>query len=284
MSSIRDEQEQGGVVLRSREESLQYGGELFSVASQFLRRVPPLKPTGQRPSGVSTLAGLRATATLLTSLPRLHVWVSDSPAGQRLRRHFTHRIWGIPHTRLAQGVLVLPEEKGRYLRGRSRQAVRTNIRKAREAGIVCRSLSDIGDRRATSVSLRPGASESTDERYALPGDQWHAAFAPGGAPLAIAQMTVDRECALLQTLFSSDHASRYLLHTELVETLVRAQVRYLAVHTQIAPLLEPGLQYWQRLLGYQVAHLSISRAPLPSEHPKLALDVQTGDAMAALLR
>lgn len=50
----------------------------------------------------------------------------------------------------------------------------------------------------------------------------------------------------------------------------------------MAPLLEPRLQYWQRLLGYQVANLSLSRTPLPVEAPELAADVDADGVLSAL--
>jgi hypothetical protein len=227
---------------------------------------------------------MRATALLLASLPKLRVSLTDSPAGERLRGHFSHRIWGIPHTRVAQGVLVLPEEEGRYVRGRSRRAVRTGINKARAAGITCRPLDGVEERRAAAQCLRPSMSEWGDDPFSLPGDAWRAAFAPSGESVAIAQMTVDREWALLQMFVSTDRASRYLLHTDLVETLVGAKVRHLAVSTTMAPLLEPTLQYWQGLLGYQITNLSLSRTALPAQERELAADVDADRLTLALER
>jgi hypothetical protein len=246
-------------------DSFQYGGGDFATASLFLRRVVPGAAVHGRSMPASLLPGLTATAILLMTLPRLSVSLTDSPPGERLRRHFGHRIWGIRHSRLAQGVLTLPQEQGAYLRGRSRQAVRTSVRKALAAGVVCRPLDSIEERRAVAGHVVPGMTEWSDELFMLPGDQWRAAFAPDGVPVAIAQVTVDREWALLKGLVSSDHASRYLLHTDLVNALVEAKARYLVVDGPMAPLLAPALQYWQRLLGYRVAGLSVCRKPLPAQ-------------------
>jgi hypothetical protein len=265
-----------------RLDSRQYGGETFCTASLFLRRVVPGGDASAGPVRMPLLAGIGATALLLASLPKLRVSLTDSPAGARLRDHFRHRIWGIQHSRLAQGVMVLPEQEGRYLRGRSRQAVRTNMHKAQAAGIECRPLNDVEERRTAAQCLRPGMSEWGDDLFSLPGDAWRAAFAPSGEPVAFSQMTVDREWTLLQTFVSTDRASRYLLHTDLVETLVRARARYVAVNAPMAPLLEPRLQYWQRLLGYQVANLSLSRTPLPVEALELAADVDPDGVLSAL--
>jgi hypothetical protein len=113
--------------------------------------------------------------------------------------------------------------------------------------------------------VMPGMAEWGDDLFVLPGDMWRAAFAPDGVPVAVAHVTVDREWALLKGLVSSDHGGRYLLHTDLVNALVGANVRCLVVDGPMAPLLAPALQYWQRLLGYRVASLSVRRKPLPAE-------------------
>jgi hypothetical protein len=96
-------------------------------------------------------------------------------------------------------------------------------------------------------------------------------------------VTVDREWSLLKGLVSTDHAGRYLLHTDLVNALAGAKVRYLVVDGPMAPLLAPELQYWQRLLGYRVASLSVRRKPLPAQTclpgvgtPRPALDGYAG--------
>jgi hypothetical protein len=225
----------------------------------------PIEVSGVRSAEGSLLNGTMATILLLSHLPSLRVTLSDSPAGRRIRAHMSHRIWGVPHTRLAQGVLAVPNEEGRYLRGRHRQAVRTNIRKARAAGIVCRPLADVSERRGVVEQLQSRVAYMlgwTECLFSQPGDVWWAAFDATGRPVALTQMTIDREWALLQASGSINRASRYLLHTELVEMLARAGVRYLAVNGPTTPMLDPRLQYWQHLVGYQIANLSLCRSPL----------------------
>jgi hypothetical protein len=254
-------------LIRSRPNSLQYGGTVFDVASSFLRRVVPGVPADDR-DGRRLLSpvGLGATALLLARLPTLTVGLSDAPAGVRLREHFDDRTWGVLHSRIAQGVLVLPRERGRYLRGRSRQALRTNIHRAREAGITCRRLERVSQRRAATLQLRERLGgdrvDWPDELFSLPGDAWWAADDPRGRSVALAQVTVDQEWALLRSFVSTHRPSRYLLHAEIVDSLIASGVRYLAVSASMAPLLEPSLQYWQRLLGFRVVNLSLCSKPL----------------------
>jgi hypothetical protein len=259
--------------------SLQHGGDVFLAASSFLRRVVPGVATEEQQLDAAPLiAGSRATVLLLRGLPRVPVELTDSLAGLRLRKHFDDRTWGIRHSRIAQGILSLPDEPGQYPRGRSRQALRTNIRRARAAGITCRQLHHLDERRGAALQLRariPGMWQWSNEMFSLPEDIWWAGETSRGQTVAFAQVTVDREWALLRSLASSDRPSRYLLHAVLVDVLVASGVRYLAVDGPMAPMLEPSLQYWQRLLGFDVVHLSVSRQPLvqrassPAVVPKL---------------
>ncbi len=71
--------------------------------------------------------------------------------------------------------------------------------------------------------------------------------------------TVDREWAMLRLLVAKRSEARYALHTELVRYLCSQGVRYLFAREVSALLLPPGLQYFQQLLGYQVAHLRVLR-------------------------
>ena len=282
-------------LLNSSPDSLQYGGDVFRTASSFLSRaVPGPAEAGPPPESVHPVTGLTATLLLLWRLPRVSVSLSDSPAGRRLRRHFDHRMWGVRHSRIAQGVQVLPRQQARYLRGRSRQALRTNIRRARAEGITCRSLEQLGERRTAALHLRrrmPEVCEWSDDLFRMPGDVWWAACDRRGRTVALAHVTVDRECALLQSFVSSHRASRYMLHAALVDMLVARDVRYLVVSGPMAPLLDPSLQYWQRLLGFDVAHVVVKRvrvAPSASAIRASADPVsavtQAGGATGALAR
>ena len=71
------------------------------------------------------------------------VFLSGSLAGEALRAYFNQRSLGVfPQHRLCRGVLLLPRDHSAYLRGRRRQALRTNLRRAAAAGIVCEEVSD----------------------------------------------------------------------------------------------------------------------------------------------
>ena len=80
---------------------------------------------------------------VLLSTRSEYVVVSGSAAGQCLMEYFTRRSVGlVPQNRFCRGVLLLPCDHREYVRGRSRQALRTNVRRAVTAGIVCEVVSD----------------------------------------------------------------------------------------------------------------------------------------------
>lgn len=77
-----------------------------------------------------------------------------------------------------------------------------------------------------------------------------------------AWVTIDDDCALLHGMVCSEPYVRWLLHTEIVKRLCAHSCRMLLTNSHDAPLLSPGQQYFQRLLGYSVARLrpTIARA------------------------
>jgi hypothetical protein len=172
-----------------------------------------------------------------------------------IAQHFSIREEGRPRYRMAQGVLALPAEFADYLRGRSRQAERTNIGHARRAGQIAVSMAVDG--------WAPGLDDS--RRSAItpgPVERWMVLDADGRI-VADSIVSVDREVALLHGLVSSVENARWLLHTALVERLCGACL-VLITNGDDAYRLPPGNQHFQRLLGYRISRLRVSRAPAGS--------------------
>jgi hypothetical protein len=98
-----------------------------------------------------------------------------------------------------------------YLRGRHRQAVRTNVGHARRAGLRAEVefaldwVPSVGDSRVPYIA--PG-----------PVERWNLVTAEG-TMVAQAILSVDDEVALLQGLMSLVPHGRWLLHTAMVERL-----------------------------------------------------------------
>jgi hypothetical protein len=188
----------------------------------------------------------------LYALPGMDVRLSEDPTGLAIAEHLSLTRWGVPRFHLAQGVLQLPPDFASYLRGRRRQALRTNIRRARELGIDCRS------------QTIPGWTRPDDKQLinAAPVERWWATRSDGRI-VGEAWLTVDHECALLHSMTSSEPYVRWMLHSAIVERLYDSHRLLLLTNSYDAPLMAPGQQYFQRLLGYSVARV---RRPEPSPH------------------
>jgi hypothetical protein len=205
----------------------------------------------RRPTVRGLLRALRQAPVLvrfLWGLPQTNVHLSDGPAGLAIAEHLSLKRWGIPRFRLAQGVLYLPSDFATYLRGRRRQAVRTNVRRARDHGIESHS-------RTLPDWTRPGEKLL----HVAPVEHWWAT-GRDGSTLGEAWVTVDEECALLHSMTCSERYTRWLLHTAIVERLCAARCRLLLTNSFDVPLMAPGQQYFQRLLGYSVARVRLHTA------------------------
>jgi hypothetical protein len=195
---------------------------------------------------VRLLAQLPVLLSYLHQLPRARIRLSDRPTGRMLGEHLALRRLGVPRFRLAQGVLFLPSDFSTYLRGRKRQAVRTNIRHASEAGVRC-------ERALIPHWMPPWADRKLTEP--APTEYWRALDRDGNL-VGEAWLTVDIECALLHALGASEWSARWLLHTAIVERLCESSsCRLLVSNSYDAPLMSRGQQYFQHLLGYSVARL-----------------------------
>jgi hypothetical protein len=152
-------------------------------------------------------------------------------------------------------VLALPADFATYMRGRHRQAVRTNIGHARRAEFS-----------VASSAIDNWAPGTDDSRFAAitpgPVERWMV-LSPDGTFAADSILTVDPDVALLQGLVSFTSHARWLLHTAIVERLC-GDARFLVTNSDAAYRLAPGTQHFQRLLGYEVSRLRIVRLPASS--------------------
>ncbi|MBS1883560.1 MAG: hypothetical protein JSS97_11465 [Actinobacteria bacterium] len=169
-----------------------------------------------------------------------------------IAQHLAIRDEGRFRYRTAQGVLALPTDFADYIRGRHRQALRTNVGHARRAGLT-----------VVSVAIDDWAPGLDDSRRAAitpgPVERWMA-FNPDGSCAADSILSVDGEVALLHGLVSfADHA-RWLVHAAIVERLC-GDCGVLLTNSDDAYRLAPGAQHFQRLLGYQISHLRVSTFP-----------------------
>ena len=160
------------------------------------------------------------------------VALSTSVTGRVLTEYFDERALGVfPRNRLCRGVLVLPDHHSDYLRGRRRQALRTNLRRAELAGIWCEPITDPHQAfdeitqivRERQVPLTPA------ELPVLAS--WHAVLArpemtllvardQDGHPLALTGAVIDDVVCVVRLAVASSHDARWALHDHLVRILI----------------------------------------------------------------
>lgn len=197
-------------------------------------------------------------------LPWARLVLDDSIAAVRFDLRLFETGGRLTWVRLAQSVLDVADEE-RHLRGRSRQALRTNVRRARAAGLVCGEA--IGsaelDELDRAVQSRWASQPEPHGPYAplfgRPGQLTVAVRDPGGAPLAVAAATIVGDWAHLDLFvkLADPGEARFLLHVFLLERLRERRVRRLVT----TPLLRlsPGLRYLHGLLGYAPTNLVVRR-------------------------
>ena len=191
--------------------------------------------------------------------------------GQALSSWFGKRCLGIfPQNRLCRGVLLLPERHSDYLRGHHRQALRTNLRRAEAAGIRCETITD--PRRAVDeiaeivkhrrIGLTPAELHvlaSWRTMLVRPEMTLVIARDRSGCPLAITAAVIDDAVCLMLVAVASSHDGRWALHDYLVRALIARGVRYLLAEGG-GPFgalgFDANVQQYQRLLGYEVRHLT----------------------------
>lgn len=251
-----------------------YDGPAFCAAS------PLVRGDGSRPRRAARFVAdamqrPRRVAALIAQIlgtKTERVVLSGSPSGEALRAYFTQRLLAFfPRNRLCRGVLILPQHHEEYLRGRRRQALRTNLKKARIAGIRCETtndrtvaldvLSDEFNRRDTSS----GDRERWGATLARPEVTVMVAYDRRDTPLAISAAVIDDTVCLIELALARSHEARWALHDHLVRTLIARRVRYLLA-TGGGPLgalaFATNVQHYQRLLGYELRHV-IPASPQP---------------------
>ena len=215
---------------------------------------------------------LVASFRVLRALPTYDVVTSPSPQGEWLRALTERRTTGVTRRRLGVSVLDLPDTIEDYLRGKQRQAVRTNVSRARRTGLTTVALDDVAAREQAIGVVLAGRRDDPDwypERLLVRArngrDEMFAVRDAHGTTLALAVITVDTEWANLGWLLSTpgdDRAgdARYLLTVDVNAQLIARGVRHLMVEASL--LLGPGLRYFQRRVGFTLANVRFAGASL----------------------
>ena len=236
-----------------------YGSWEFHAASDIARRLPD---SPQTPALIRSVARHPAMLRALAAVWRLPV--TDVRVRQADAEAWWFRHWFGRRRRLAWAILDLPAAEDRYLLGRPRQALRTNLRHARAHGVTSSRVTYETWFEAVSAVMRArGDTPGPEQNRPGPGQQvaYYVARDAHGTPLAFAGAALFGQFATLLVLLSRPDRqpdsswARYQLHTFLALDLGCAGFRHLLAGSA---LREPaGYQYFQHLLGYQVRNLRI---------------------------
>jgi hypothetical protein len=241
-----------------------YGSESFLRACRLAADCRRIEGGGPWAALARLRAGSLSLERYRRQLPVERIRLTESPAGRMIDEHFAIRDRGDWRFRHAQGVLELPANFSDYMRGRSRQAVRTNVAHARRGGLTTMSCVidnwAPGDDDTRAGQITPG-----------PAERWMVLDADSTI-VADSILSVDADVALLQGLVSFTTNARWLLHAAIVERLC-GDCEVLLTNSDDAYLMGAGNQHFQRLLGYRISRLRVSRSgrtQIPSPLPQPA--------------
>jgi hypothetical protein len=183
--------------------------------------------------------------------------------------------------RLAQAVLDLPAVEEHYLVGRAKQALRTNLRHARDLGVTSGRIPtyDAWFEEACVILQARGDSKAVPREMDKPEPGQRVAYYVARdaheTPLACAGVALFGQFAVLfgmcsrHDLHPSASFARYQLHTCLALDLGSSGVKHLLVGSALRETA--GNQYFQHLLGYRARNLRVevieSRPRLPARPP-----------------
>jgi hypothetical protein len=258
----------GGGPTESGFRGMPVGGRVFDAASYFASL--HLTRDDERRSGTEwtgegsrpVLDGALAFGWLVLRLPRVDIRLSDDPSGVEIAAHLSVRWRGLRWRRVAQDVLRVPERAEDYFRSRTRQALRTNLHRAERKGMTCEQIGTARDLDAFVSTFNPSAAAAAElEQHVRtrPHDLCWMARDAVGQTIGVLLAVVDSEVAMLRYLVGTTSEARYLLHAEFVTFLCSRGTRYLIVAGPSPLAMTPGLQYFQRRLGYGIAHLRVRR-------------------------
>jgi hypothetical protein len=181
------------------------------------------------------------------------------------------RDWFAPRRRLAWAVLDLPTVEDHYLTGRSRQALRTNLRHACTRGVTSSRVTYETWFEVVNAILKDRGDQPGAQRYMLrPGQQaaYYVARTARGEPLAFAGAALFGQFAVLLTLISRPDRqpdsswARHQLHTFLALDLGCSGAKHLISGSALRETA--GNQYFQHVLGYQARNLRVKVIQSPT--------------------
>ena len=198
--------------------------------------------------------------------------MSNDANGQLIRGHFNEKSWGCQLFRRFVAVLTLPPTFEKYISGRSKQALRTNVRKASKGGIICSHTRCHDEIRDAALWVTRDWSNSWDSQLQndsalaamMSGAEGYIAYNDRREPIQLSLFLVDTDVAYLfwshAKTTDEERPCRYLLHAEIVRDFILRRKRYVLVENVLR--LPSGLQYFQARLGFSPAHIRFHTEPI----------------------
>ena len=245
------------------------GPEPFVALSDVARSMRAIRrdATQLRRAVGNAARQVRAIAEWSKELPELTLDLSETANGDEIVRGLcSHQPW--PFRYRAVAVIALPTDFASYLRGRSRQAVRTNRRKAVDLGLSVTLAASPAAARKTLLAMldRHAFYPTVDVLLRDHVERGHAQFwfatTHAGVPTAMAAVVIDRGVAQLATLQVAldavdRSATRYLLSTEIVRALIDQSATHLIADSML--FSSPGVVYLQQRLGFEPMNIVVPR-------------------------
>jgi hypothetical protein len=200
-------------------------------------------------------------------LPEVDLRVRRADADARFGAYFRAAGRTIFRGPWAQAVLELPTVEEHYLAGRPKQALRTNLRHARDLGLTSDRIPTYEEWfEAANVVLRTRCDGLVVAREMVKPESgqrvaYYVARDAHEMPLAFAGVALFGQFACLFTMLShldrhpSASWARYQLHTFLAMDLGCSGVKHLLVGSALRQT--DGVQYFQHLLGYRARNLRV---------------------------
>lgn len=211
--------------------------------------------------GTKTLAGLvflRESLQLMLAVRRApQVRVSAAARRSReFRRYLT--LWCSLVPRPVMAVLELPSDAATYLRGRHRQALRTNVSRGLARQLHVRELLTPVERLTAAGRVSESRPAGYD-KYLMnlaqdppTGTRWFAVEQQSAYVALAAVCLAGLDSYLLLSLSDTAHAdasdARYVLHAHIVKELIAVGVARLWADGPLT--VAPGLQHFQKLTGF----------------------------------
>lgn len=245
-----------------------YGTREFRGACDLAQRMPYSPRVSALIRSVARDPALIRVLVAIWRLPVVDLRVRRADADAWLGDHASPVGRMIQNARWAQAVLDLPTAEEHYLSGRHRQALRTNLRHARDIGVTSYRVLTYEEWFDAASVILAGRYDAADMAAEITKPElgqrvaYYLASDADKTPLAFARVALFGQFAVLFTMLShldrrpSASWARYQLHTFLALDLGSRGAEHLLLGSALRGPV--GNQYFEHLLGYRIRNLRVT--------------------------